>query len=489
MEVNKNKGFPKDFLWGGATAANQCEGGWNKDGKGESTSDHLTSGTHTSPRQFTKEISADKHYPSHEAVDMYSHYKDDIKLFAEMGFKLYRMSINWTRIYPNGDEDEPNQKGIDYYREIFKELKKYNIEPLVTISHYEMPFGLSKKYNGWSDRKVIDFYLNYCNTIFTEYKDLVKYWLTFNEINIALYPFGGYMGMGIMPSEDGPMMDFTKKETKEETNTRFQALHHQFVASAKAVKLGHGINKDFMIGCMIAGSACYPYSCNPDDVLEAQHKMQQGNFLCGDVQVRGAYPHFAKRLFEEMGVKIKMEADDEKILLEGKVDFYSFSYYMSACASTDEALLKSSGNMMFGVANPHLKASDWGWQVDPKGLRYYLNEIYGRYQVPLMVVENGLGANDVVTEDGQIHDEYRIEYLRDHIKQMEEAISDGVDLIGYTMWGCIDLVSASTGEMKKRYGFIYVDKDNDGQGTLKRIKKDSFEWYKKVIESEGKNLE
>ncbi|MEG2328491.1 glycoside hydrolase family 1 protein [Anaerorhabdus sp.] len=481
--------FPKEFLWGGATAANQCEGGWNVDGKGASTSDHLTGGTHTSPRRFTKVIEPNTYYPSHEAVDMYGHYKEDIKLFAEMGFKIYRMSINWTRIYPIGDEAEPNQKGVQYYREIFEELKKYNIEPLVTISHYEMPYGLTEKYNGWADRKVIDFYLNYCKTIFTEYKDLVKYWLTFNEINISLHSFGGYMGLGIMPKEDGPMMLFGKKETREEANIRFQALHHQFVASAKAVKLGHEINPNFMIGCMIAGSAAYPYSCNPNDVIEAQHRMQQANFLCGDVQVRGAYPHFAKRLFEEYGVELKMEPTDEQTLLEGKVDFYSFSYYMSGCASTDPELTKSAGNMMMGVSNPYLKASDWGWQIDPQGLRYYLNEIYGRYQVPLMVVENGLGANDVITEDGKIHDDYRIDYLREHIKQMDEAIKDGVDLIGYTMWGCIDLVSASTGEMKKRYGFIYVDKDNDGNGTMNRMKKDSFDWYKKVIDTNGNNLD
>ncbi|MFV0479323.1 MAG: 6-phospho-beta-glucosidase [Anaerorhabdus sp.] len=479
--------FPKGFLWGGATAANQCEGAWNVDGKGASTSDHLTGGTHTTPREFTKNIKEGVYYPSHEAIDFYHHYKEDIALFAEMGFRMFRLSINWARLFPQGDEAEPNEKGVAFYRSLFEECKKYGIEPLVTISHYETPYGLTEKYNGWGSRKTIDFYLNYCKTLFTEYKGLVKYWLTFNEINISLFPFGKYMGMG-MQIEEGPMMDFGKTETVQERCDRFQGLHHQFVASAKAVQLAHSISEDYQVGCMIAGSAVYPYSCAPDDVLAAQNKMQMGNYFCADVQVRGEYPYFSKRYFEENEVVIKMEADDALILKNGTVDFYSFSYYMSSCAATDPNVLKAGGNMMTGVANPHLKSSDWGWQIDGKGLRFYLNELYGRYQKPMMVVENGLGAHDEVV-DGQIHDDYRIDYMREHIIQMEEAIKDGVDLIAYTAWGCIDLVSAGTGEMKKRYGFIYVNKDNDGKGDLSRMKKDSFNWYKKVIASNGEDVE
>jgi 6-phospho-beta-glucosidase len=466
------------FLWGGATAANQFEGGWKEGGKGPSTADMMTGGTHTTPRRITPELEEGTYYPSHQAIDFYHRYKEDIKMFAEMGFKTFRMSLNWTRIFPNGDELVPNEEGLKFYDDVFDELLKYNIEPLVTISHYETPYGLTKKHNGWAGREAIDSYLRYCETIFKRYKNKVKYWLTFNEINIMTIPFGAFMGGGVLTD---------KVENPDQV--RFQALHHQFVASAKAVKLAHEINPDFKMGCMIAYMTLYPLTCNPDDILLAQQRDQIQNMLCGDVQVRGYYPGFALRFFEEKGIKIDMEQDDEKVLREGCVDFYTFSYYMSNCVSSDPEQMKASGNLMGGVKNPYLKASDWGWQIDPKGLRWTLNHIYDRYRIPLMVVENGLGAVDVVEEDGSINDDYRIDYLRDHIIEMEEAVKDGVELWGYTMWGCIDLVSASTGEMKKRYGFIYVDKDNEGNGTLDRKPKKSFYWYKKVIESNGENLE
>ena len=476
-------GFSKDFLWGGATAANQFEGGWNLEEKGISTSDMLTAGTHTIPRKITRETIDGLNYPSHEAIDFYHRYKDDIKLFAEMGFKVFRMSIAWTRIFPNGDDKEPNEAGLKFYDDVFDELKKYNIEPLVTISHYEMPFNLTKKYNGWASREVIDFFVNYCNVIFNRYKDKVKYWLTFNEINCGTKPVGGYLSLGIL--NEGTEDFLHPNDNKQ---IRFQALHHQFVASAKAVKLGHSINKDFKIGCMIAHMTTYPYTCNPDDILLAQKKNQLANDLCGDVQVRGEYPFFAKRYFEENNIVLDITEEDKKILKEGTVDYYTFSYYMSNCESASGDEDKTSGNLLGGIKNPYLEASDWGWQIDPKGLRYTLNELYGRYNIPLMVVENGLGAFDKVEEDGSINDDYRIEYLKDHIIQMKEAVKDGVDLIGYTPWGCIDLVSASTGEMEKRYGFIYVDKDNAGEGTLDRKKKKSFEWYKNVIKTNGEEL-
>ncbi|MDR3595947.1 glycoside hydrolase family 1 protein [Clostridium sp.] len=486
MLNDKVKGLPKDFLWGGATAANQFEGGYREGKKGLSTSDVMTGGTHTTPRRITPELEEGTYYPSHEAIDFYHHYKEDIKLFGEMGFKTFRMSINWSRIFPNGDDATPNEEGLKFYDDVFAELKKYNIEPLVTISHYETPFGLTKKYNGWASREVIDCYVRYCETIFKRYKDVVKYWLTFNEINILTTPFGAFMGGGILLNGGGELS--FDKEAGDSKQIRFQALHHQFIASAKAVKLGHEINKDFKIGCMIAYMTAYPYTCNPEDVFLAQERDNLNNFLCSDVQVRGAYPGFAKRFFRDNNIEITMEENDEQILKEGCVDFYTFSYYMSNCASSDPELERTSGNILGGVKNPYLKASDWGWQIDPKGLRWTLNNIHNRYQIPLMVVENGLGAVDKVEEDGSINDDYRIDYLRAHIEEMKEAINDGVELIGYTPWGCIDLVSASTGEMKKRYGFIYVNKDNDGNGDLSRSRKKSFYWYKKVIESNGENL-
>ena len=467
-----------EFLWGGATAANQFEGGWNKGGKGPSSADMMSGGNNTTPRRITPVLEEETYYPSHEAIDFYGHYKEDIKMFGEMGFKTFRLSIAWSRIFPKGYELEPNEEGLKFYDDVFDELIKNNIEPLVTISHYETPFGLTQKYNGWASREVVDCYVRYCEVIFKRYKDKVKYWLTFNEINMLTIPFGAFMAGGIIVDE---------KENTEQL--RFTALHHQFIASAKAVKLGHEINPNFKIGCMIAYMCTYPNTCNPEDILLAQKKDQISNMLCGDVQVRGYYPSFASRYFEENGIKIVMEEGDGEILKEGIVDFYSFSYYMSLVVSSDPTVEVVGGNIIGGVKNPYLETSDWGWQIDPKGLRWSLNNIYDRYQIPLMVVENGLGAVDTIEEDGSINDSYRIDYLRGHVLQMEEAVKDGVELMGYTMWGCIDLVSASTGEMKKRYGFIYVDKDNDGKGDLRRRPKKSFNWYKKVIATNGENLE
>ncbi|MNC08100.1 Aryl-phospho-beta-D-glucosidase BglH [compost metagenome] len=480
------KRFPDGFLWGGATAANQLEGGYNEGGKGLSTADVITAGTHTTPRKITPVLEQGMNYPSHEAIDFYHHYKEDIRLFAEMGFKVFRMSMAWSRIFPNGDDAQPNEAGLKFYDDVFAELRKYNIEPLVTISHYEAPFHLAQEYNGWTDRRVADFYVNYCEVIFNRYKDVVKYWLTFNEINILTMPFGSFMAGALLP--DGNTEFGQPAGAADDEALRYQALHHQFLASARAVKLGHSINPDFKIGCMIAYMCSYPLTCNPDDIMLAQQKDNLTNFLCSDVQVRGAYPGFAKRYFADKGIEIAMEEHDEQILREGRVDFYTCSYYSSTCVSADPEQEKIGGNLSMGLKNPYLEASAWEWQIDPKGLRWSLNNIYNRYQIPMMVVENGLGAVDTVEEDGSINDDYRIDYLRGHIAEMKEAVADGVELIGYTPWGCIDLVSAGTGEMKKRYGFIYVDKDNEGQGTLERSRKKSFSWYKQVIESNGEEL-
>ena len=479
--------FPDGFLWGGATAANQCEGGFDADGKGLGVPDIMTGGTVSEPRHVTDGVKPGVHYPSHEAVDMYHHYLEDIELFAEMGFKCYRMSINWSRIFPQGDETEPNQAGLEFYRRVFQKCQDCGIEPMVTLSHYELPYHLAKEYGGWANPKLIDFFLHYAKTVMTEYKGLVRYWLTFNEINcLMMGAFGNIMGGGILPPGDDTPMAFAEADW-DDPQKRFQALHYQFLASAKAVVLGHEIDPGNKVGCMIAGSAVYPHTCNPDDVLAAQRKQREQNFYCGDVQVRGAYPAWAKALWAREGVSIEVSDEDAATLKAGTVDFYSFSYYMSATATSDPKLIEA-GNIFGGAGNEYLKKSDWGWAIDPQGLKYYLEEVYDRYQIPLMIVENGLGAVDVVEEDGSIHDSYRIDYLRSHIEQMAEAIEDGVDLMGYTMWGCIDLVSASTGEMKKRYGFIYVDKDNDGNGTLERSRKDSFYWYKKVIATNGEDL-
>ena len=482
--------FPKGFLWGGATAANQCEGGWQEDGKGIGVPDTMTGGTVSTPRMFYREINPDIYYPSHESIDMYHHYSEDIKLFGEMGFKCYRMSINWTRIYPHGDEETPNPKGIAFYRKVFEDLKAEGIEPMVTLSHYEFPYYLVEKWNGWADRRTIDCFVRYAKTCFEEFGDLVKYWLTFNEINMGIMDHIGLFSTGVMPEKDPCIaIGFAGDESQAHRNIRFNALHNQFLASASVCKMAHKDYPDLKIGCMIAGSCYYPLTCNPADQLKAQYENFRGNFYCGDVQVRGAYGAMAKKVWAEEGVVIDFQQGDEELLKEGTVDFYAFSYYSSSCSTANPADGNGGGNLTMGASNPYLKASDWGWTIDPDGLRFFMNMVYNRYQVPLMIVENGLGANDVVEADGSIHDDYRIDYLRKHIEAMDAAINeDGVDLMGYTTWGCIDLVSAGTGEMKKRYGFIYVDKDNDGKGTLARSRKDSFFWYKKVIASDGTDL-
>ena len=472
--------FKEGFLWGGALAANQCEGAYNEGGKGLTTVDLCPSGKNrlNIMKGNIKElkIKEGEFYPSHEAIDFYHRYKEDIALFSEMGFKCLRVSISWPRIFPNGDEETPNEEGLKFYDSLFDEMIKNNIEPVVTICHFDTPIGIIEKFGGWKNRKFVDFYLNYCKAIFNRYKNKVKYWLTFNEINMILHlPF---LGAGVRFNEGD-----------NELQVKYQSAHHELIASALATKLAHEIMPESMVGCMLAAGEFYPYTCNPKDVMEAKKKERE-NLLFIDVQARGEYPGYAKRFFKENNIEIKMEEEDYEILKSNTVDFIGFSYYSSRCASVDPKILngETSGNAFKTVRNPYLKVSEWGWQIDPDGLRITCNSLYDRYQKPLFIVENGLGANDTIERDGSINDDYRIEYLREHIKAMEEAILDGVDIIGYTPWGCIDLVSASTGEMKKRYGFIYVDKDNEGNGTLKRYKKKSFYWYKKVIEFNGKDL-
>ncbi len=488
-------GFPENFLWGGAVAANQCEGAFLEDGKKLSVPDMLLGGDVNTPRTFLPKLDDSAFYPSHEAIDFYHRYKEDIALFAEMGFKCFRLSINWGRIYPNGDEEEPNEAGLAFYDAVFDECKKYGIEPLVTLCHYEIPWNIVTTYGGFSNRKVIDLFVKYATTCFERYKDKVKYWLTFNEINIPCMHAGGIgplYGLGVMDEEDIQSDHrIPLDQLKYNLQRTYEALHNEFVASALTVKAGHEINPDFMIGNMIAHETTYPLTPNPQDVLACMNVDDLHNNFCGDVQVRGEYPSFMWRYFKENGIDTSfITEEDKKILKEGTVDMYTFSYYMTNCVTVDENAEKTSENMSLGAKNPYLKASDWGWQIDPDGLRYTLNVLHGRYpDTPLMVVENGFGAFDTVEEDGSIHDDYRINYFRPHLIAMREAIEDGVPLIGYTTWGPIDLVSAGTGQYAKRYGFIYVDRHDDGTGDFSRSKKDSFYWYKKAIESNGEDLD
>lgn len=476
--------FSKDFLWGGATAANQVEGGYNEGGKGLSIADMLTNGTHSSPRIISRADEEGCYYPNRTASDFYHHYEEDIRLMGEMGFRSYRMSIAWTRIFPTGEEEEPNEEGLAFYKRVFAKLRENHIEPVVTLSHYEMPLALTEKYNGWADRRVIGLFLRYAEAVFRYFKDDVRYWLTFNEINCGCLPLGNYMSLGIRNEGTRNFLD-----QKDDVNLRYQGLHHQLVASALAVKAGHAVNPDFKIGNMIAMMPVYPLTCSPQDMLLYQKNWREMQYYCGDVQVRGNYPYFAEKFWKDNNICLNITEEDRIALKEGTVDFFSFSYYQTNCVTADPSVGTVSGNLLGGAKNPYLQANEWGWQIDPEGLRFTLNELYSRYQIPLMIVENGLGAKDVPEADGTVHDPYRIEYLRQHIAAMKEAVEEGVDLMGYTMWGCIDLVSASTGEMAKRYGFIYVDSDDFGNGTFARYKKDSFYWYQKVIASNGADLD
>ncbi|PAD33260.1 6-phospho-beta-glucosidase [Paenibacillus sp. 7523-1] len=473
----KPTSFPENFLWGGATAANQLEGAYLEGGKGLTTVDLIPTGSRRFPIAMGNldsfEPKEGEFYPSHEAIDFYHRYKQDIALFAEMGFKCLRLSIAWSRIFPNGDDAEPNEAGLQFYDDVFDELLKYYIEPVVTICHFDVPVHLVQTYGGWKDRKMIGFFETYAKTLFHRYKDKVKYWMTFNEINMLLHL--PYIGAGIVLQE---------REDKQQV--LYQAAHHELVASALAVKACHEMIPGAQIGCMLAAGMVYPYTSNPEDVWKAMEQDRESFFFI-DVQSKGAYPGYTKRFFRENGIHIEMQPEDADLLKQNTVDYIGFSYYASRCTSTDPEILKDSteGNVFGSVKNPYLDASEWGWTIDPKGLRITCNQLHDRYGKPLFIVENGLGATDVLLDNDTVEDDYRIDYLDRHFAEMAEAIQDGVEIIGYTSWGPIDLVSAGTGEMKKRYGYIYVDRNNDGTGSLRRVKKKSFHWYKDVIATQG----
>lgn len=464
--------FPASFLWGGATAANQIEGAYDQGGKGLSVQDVMPRGI-VGPR--TAEPTPDN--LKLEAIDFYHRYAEDIALFAEMGFTTFRFSIAWSRIFPKGDEEQPNEEGLAFYDRVLDELEKHGIEPLVTISHYETPLHLAETYDGWADRRLIGFYERYARTLFERYGSRVKYWLTFNEINSLLH--APFMSGGINTPKD---------EIAE--SQLYQAMHHELVASARATRVAREVAPDAQIGCMVLSMPVYPLTPSPADAVEVM-EFDHSNLVYGDVHTRGAYPGYFLRTLREKGIELEI-TDEDREDLTNTVDFVSFSYYMSVAATADPAKkVAGEGNIMGGVPNPTLEASEWGWQIDPVGLRLVLNQFWDRWQKPLFIVENGLGAKDELVEiDGvkTVVDDYRIAYLNDHLVQVGEALKDGVDVMGYTPWGCIDIVSASTAQLSKRYGFIYVDRDDDGTGTLDRFKKKSFDWYADVIRTNGATL-
>ena len=480
--------FPKGFLWGGATSSPQLEGGFNCGGRGKSHMDFFnfipvderedSRGTDDLTLERFQEMRENEdrmNLPFRRGVDFYHHYREDIALFAEMGFKCFRMSVSWCRLFPTGLEEKPNPTGVQFYHDVFAECHKHGIEPLVTMTHYEIPVELVDRYNGWESPEVIDLFCRYTKVLIDEYKDEVKYWITFNEINMSMN--SPTLGAGAFP----------ERSERNRLSLIHQAMHHQFVASAKTVAYAHEVAPQCKIGSMIARLECYPYTCAPADVA-ATLLEDQLNLYSYDVMARGAYPKRVLRYFRDTDIEIDYVNSYEDILKTGTVDFLAFSYYMTYVVSADEDKRENPGDLVKNLANPYLAKSEWGWGIDPEGLRTTLNRLYDRCQMPLFVVENGLGAVDALEEDGTVHDPYRIDYLRAHVEALGEAIDDGVPVLGYTTWGCIDLQSCSFADMTKRYGFIYVDQDDYGNGSLKRYRKDSFYWYKKVIASNGEDL-
>ena len=480
--------FPENFLWGGALSACQAEGAYNVDGK-TLTVPEVMPFNPKNDRKVTKQLKITKEmieeakndpdtikYPKRRGIDFYHTYKEDMALFKEMGFKVFRYSISWARLFPNGNDKEPNELGLKFYDSVIDECLKNGMEPLITISHFDFPIVLIEKFGGWYNRKLIDLYLRYCEVIFNRYKGKVKYWVTFNEINMSIK--AGPKTMGVI--DEG-------QENYEEM--LFQALHHQFVAAAKATKLAHEINKENKIGSMVAYFTTYPYTCKPADALAMQKDDQMKNLFYLDILNGGKYPYYSKKYFEEHNIKLDIKDGDLEVIKENTADFVGMSYYNSMISSDDgDQLELTAGNVHSVYKNPHLDANEWGWQIDPIGLRYTLNHVYDRFGLPVFILENSSGFFDELTEDNKVHDPYRVDFLRKHIEQLKLAIEDGVEVIGYTMWGPIDMISSGTSEMSKRYGFIYVDQDDYGNGTMKRYKKDSFYWYKNVIATNGEEL-
>ncbi|WP_314068002.1 family 1 glycosylhydrolase [uncultured Vagococcus sp.] len=473
-----------DFLWGGATSASQYEGAAKAGGRGLSHMDYIrrvkkADSDKTFPINVTWEMfqdhkkhESDYNFPFRRGVDFYDHYKEDIALLGEMGFKTFRMSISWSRLFPTGMEETPCEEGVQFYHNVFKECHKYGIDPLVTMIHYDIPVHLTETLNGWESPKMIDLFVRYTKFLIDEYKDEVKYWITFNEINMIMN--SSYLGGGM----------FVEKSSKSNEQCVHQALHHQLIASALTVAYFHEHAPHSLVGNMIARLQCYPYTCQSADVLATQQQ-NQFNYFPTDIQVKGSYPASISNYYRKNGIEIEWYPDYQSVLENGKVDFAAISYYHTSVISAEPDKAEPIGAFVRNLENPYNETTDWGWGIDPTGLRLSLNDMNDRYGVPIFIVENGLGAHDELTPDGQIHDTYRIEYLKAHIQAIKDAVGDGCNVMGYTPWGCIDLVSCGDGQMTKRYGFVYVDADDEGNGSYRRYRKDSFYWYKQVIESNG----
>lgn len=473
-------GFPEGFLWGGAVAANQCEGAWQEGGKGMCLADinefqnDIPLDQKYNGEEITEHVrelmaSTTKVFPKRWGIDFYHTYKEDLKLLAELGLKTFRTSINWARIFPNGDDAEPSEEGLAFYDNLIDEIRAGGMEPMITCLHYEMPVALTLNYNGWYSRELIDLFERYCKVILDRYHDRVKLWIPINQINLVSVE--SYNALGICADRVDNLLE-----------AKYQALHNQMVACARVCRYAHETYPDLQVGMMLCGGPAYPGSAKPEDVLACM-RHNQTDYFFGDVMLRGHYPGYMLRFFEDNGLDVRFGEGDLDDLAAGTADFMSFSYYYTSVC--DEKTYESGNS---DRSNELLPANPWGWSIDPLGLRFTLNEFYDRWRKPIYITENGIGYHDKLEEDGHVRDPYRVEYFRAHIEQMREAICDGVDLRGYYAWGPIDIVSCSSSEMTKRYGFIYVDLDDYGQGSGKRVKKDSFDWYRHVIETNGAEL-
>lgn len=479
--VMKTNEFPKHFLWGGSIAAHQCEGAYQEDGKGLAMMDLVSSGSYETPRHISARLEEGVYYPSHTGIDFYHRYKEDIALFADMGFRSLRISIDWSRIYPNGDDEVANELGLQFYHDVIDTMISYHIEPIVTLYHFEMPMHVVEAYGSWLNRETIQLYVRFCDTVIRSLKGKVQYWVTFNEMNhldptSEVTDIFTYMITGLKYSE---LAD--KKQALATLG------YHMSVASVKVVQLAHEIDASNQVGCVFGITPYYPKTCKPEDVLAANKAMNR-DFYQIDAMCNGEFPAYKVKEYERNDIHIEVSEEDSIAFAKGKLDFIGLNYYASevVAANVEE---DDQASFFGGMDNPYLTKSNWGWTIDPTGLRYLLNYTYQRYGLPIIITENGLGAFDQVEENGEIQDDYRIDYLNQHISSVMQSVEeDGVDCFGYLMWGPIDLVSATTGEMKKRYGFIYVDKQDQGEGSYDRKPKKSFHWYKEVIQTNGGSL-
>ncbi|KAB2331085.1 glycoside hydrolase family 1 protein [Bacillus mesophilum] len=479
MEHNKKTPFPKDFLWGAASAAYQVEGAWDKDGKGPSVWDVFVRNEGVTYKGTNGDV----------AVDHYNRYKEDVALMAEQGLKTYRFSIAWSRIYPTGN-GEVNEKGLQFYDDLIDELLKYNIEPMITLYHWDIPQSLMDQYGGWESRQVIEDFNEYAITLYKRYGDRVKYWISLNEQNY-------FISYGYETALHPPAVKDRKR--------MYAANHIANLANAKVIQSFRKYVPDGKIGPSFAYKPYYPVDSNPQNILAFENSEDLNNYYWMDMYAWGRYPVTAWKFLEENGLAPEIEEGDFELLASAKPDFMGVNYYRTTTVEENpkdggvdigvknvtgkKGSTKHSGmpGMFKTTNNPHVESTNWDWDIDPQGLRIGLRRIATRYQLPVLITENGLGEFDALEEGDVVNDDYRIDYLKSHIQAIQDAMSDGVEVLGYCAWSFTDLLSWLNG-YQKRYGFVYVNREEDDEKDLRRIKKKSYHWYKEVIAENGENL-